>query len=160
VRLAKDDATVVLIAIVLVALTGWNVVDPLIALAVAVNILWTGYRLLGRSARGLLDEALPQADRTAIAAVLNRYEARGIHFHALRTRQAAGRSFISVHVLVPGAWTVQHGHDVMEDIERRICDALPNTTITTHMEPIEDPVSWRDADLPPVGAATPGKSET
>ncbi len=130
-----------------VLLTGWQRLDPIIAIGVALNILWTGYQLLRRSALGLLDRAVPPQQRAAIGAVLARYEAEGVKFHALRTRQAAGRSFVSVHVLVPGAWTVQRGHELLEEIERDIRGALPNTVVFTHLEPVEDPASFLDGDL-------------
>jgi cation diffusion facilitator family transporter len=137
----------VIAALFVVLLTGWQWLDPLIALAVAANILWTGYRLLKRSALGLLDRALPPPQRAAIAQVLARYQRDDLQFHALRTRQAAGRSFISVHVLVPGAWTVQRGHDLLEDIERDLRAAVPRAAVFSHLEPIEDPTSFLDREL-------------
>jgi cation diffusion facilitator family transporter len=137
----------VIAALVAVLLTGWQVLDPLIAIAVALNILWTGYRLLGRSARGLLDRAIPAEQREAIRSLLSGYEAQGVQFHALRTRQAAGRSFVSVHVLVPGAWSVQRGHDLLERIERDVRLAVPGVTVFTHLEPVEDAASFLDRDL-------------
>lgn len=137
----------VVIGVLLVTATGWLWLDPVIAIAVAINILWTGYRLLARSARGLLDQALSPADRGVIAAALARYEAQGIRFHALRTRQAAGRSFVSVHVLVPGAWTVQRGHELLEEIERDLRQTIAGATVFTHLEPIEDPASFEDREL-------------
>jgi cation diffusion facilitator family transporter len=137
----------VIAALFAVLLTGWQWLDPLIALAVAANILWTGYRLLKRSALGLLDRALPPPQRAAIAQVLARYQRDDLQFHALRTRQAAGRSFISVHVLVPGAWTVQRGHDLLEDIERDLRAAVPRAAVFSHLEPIEDPTSFLDREL-------------
>ena len=85
--------------------------------------------------------------RAAIGAVLARYEAQGVKFHALRTREAAGRSFVSVHVLVPGAWTVQRGHELLEEIERDIRAALSGAVVFTHLEPVEDPASFLDGDL-------------
>ncbi|MBX9632513.1 MAG: cation diffusion facilitator family transporter [Burkholderiales bacterium] len=130
-----------------VALTGWQRLDPIIAIVVALNILWMGFRLIRRSARGLLDRALPAQSRDAIHAVLARYEQRGIAFHALMTRQAAGRNFASVHVLVPGAWSVQQGHDLVEEIERDIRAAVPGTSVITHLEPREDPKSLDDVAL-------------
>ena len=137
----------VIVALFAVMLTGWQWLDPLIAIAVAVNILWTGYRLLKRSALGLLDQALPPPQRAAIAQTLARYQREDLQFHALRTRQAAGRSFISLHVLVPGAWTVQRGHDLLEDIERDLREAVPGAAVFTHLEPIEDPSSFLDREL-------------
>lgn len=130
-----------------VALTGWQRLDPIIAIVVALNILWMGFRLIRRSARGLLDRALPAQSRDAIHAVLARYEQRGIAFHALMTRQAAGRNFASVHVLVPGAWSVQQGHDLVEEIEHDIRAAVPGTSVITHLEPREDPKSLDDVAL-------------
>jgi len=137
----------VIVGVAAVAATGWLWLDPVIALAVAANILWTGMRLVRRSALGLLDRALPESDRRAIDAVLAEFRTRGIEFHALRTRAAAGRSFVSLHVLVPGDWTVQRGHDAVEDIEARIRAAIPAATVFTHLEPREDPASYRDVKL-------------
>jgi cation diffusion facilitator family transporter len=137
----------VIIGLVAVLVIGWYWLDPLIAIGVALNILWTGYLLIKRSALGLLDQALPVEQRAAIAAVLERFQAQGLQFHALRTRQAAGRGFVSVHVLVPGAWTVQRGHDLLEEIEAALRSAVPNISVFTHLEPIEDPASLLDRDL-------------
>lgn len=137
----------VIAGVAAVAATGWLRLDPILALAVAANIVWSGFRLVRRSALGLMDRALPEADRRAIDAVLEDYRARGLEFHALRTREAAGRSFVSVHVLVPGEWTVQRGHDAVEEIEARIRAAVPRTTVFTHLEPREDPASYRDERL-------------
>ena len=131
----------------IVALTGWTRLDPLIALVVAANILRIGLQLLQRSVLGLLDTTLPRADQEAIKQVLSRYEQNGIHFHALRTRHAGRRSFISCHVLVPGEWTVQRGHDLLEKIEREIRVAVPGATVFTHLEPIGDPAAWEDLSL-------------
>lgn len=143
-------STGVLIGIAAVALTGRHRLDPLIALAVAVNIVRIGVDLVRRSMLGLLDTALPPEARRAIEAVLERYRrSEGIQTHALRTRQAGARWFISVHVLVPGNWTVQRGHRLLEAIERDIRAALPAETITvfTHLESLDDPASWADTSL-------------
>jgi divalent metal cation (Fe/Co/Zn/Cd) transporter len=133
--------------VVAVALTGWLWLDSLIALAVAAHIVWAGVQLVRRSALGLLDRGLPAAERGAIEAVLDAYRTVGIEFHALRTRQAGGRSFVAMHVLVPGGWTVQRGHDVVEEIEARIRGAVGDATVLTHLEPREDPASYRDVKL-------------
>jgi divalent metal cation (Fe/Co/Zn/Cd) transporter len=114
---------------------------------VAVNILWTGLKLLRRSTLGLLDATLPPSDQEAIKQILSRYLNRGIHYHALRTRHAGSRSFISFHVLLPGEWTVQQGHDLLEDMEREIRAAVPGATVFTHLEPIGDPAAWQDLTL-------------
>ncbi len=137
----------VIVGLVAVMVTGWLWLDPLIALAVALNIVWTGYRLLERSALGLLDRALPVPQRERIAEVLRRFESRGVQFHALRTRQAAGRSFVSVHVLVPGEWSVQRGHELLEEIEASVRQAVRGASVITHLEPVEDPASHADRDL-------------
>jgi cation diffusion facilitator family transporter len=137
----------VVLGVVLVTLTGWQRLDPLIAIAVGGNILWTGYTLLRRSALGLLDPSLDLARLGAIHGVLDRFRAQGIGFHALRTREAAGRSFVSVHVLVPGDWTVQAGHDLLERIEGEIRSAVPGCSVITHLEPLEDPLSLADEAL-------------
>jgi cation diffusion facilitator family transporter len=127
--------------------TGWLRLDPLIALAVAANILWSGYRLMQRSIHGLLDRAVPPDQMRTFSGVLDRYRARGIDFHALRTRQAGARSFISLHVLVPADWTVAQGHGLAHEVETDIRAALPNATVMTHVEPLGYPESYRDMDL-------------
>jgi len=137
----------VIAGIAVVALTGWSRLAPILALAVAANILWTGVQLLRRSALGLLDATLPGADQQAIKQVLSRYLNRGIHCHALRTRHAGSRSFISFHVLVPGEWTVQQGHDLLEEMEREIRSAVPGSIVFTHLEPIGDPAALEDLTL-------------
>lgn len=137
----------VVAGVLVVFLTGMNRLDPIIAIVVAVNILWTGAKLLRRSVAGLMDTALPPAEHQAIMGVLQRYERDGIHFHALRTRHAGSRSFISFHVLVPGDWTVQHGHDLLEQVERDIRAAVPGATVFTHVEPVGDPLAWEDTSL-------------
>jgi cation diffusion facilitator family transporter len=137
----------VLIGLVAVKFTGWLVLDPIIAIGVAINILWAGFRLLRETGSGLLDAALPKEDRVAIDLVLNEHQAKGIQFHALRTRLAGSRRFVTLHVLVPGDWTVKRGHDLCEQIEMAISAALPGTHTITHLEPAEDPLSWEDQDL-------------
>ena len=131
----------------LVWATGWLWLDPVIALLVALNIVWTGWQLLQRSAAGLMDVSVPAADLEAIEAVLERYRRQGLDFHALRTRQAGSRAFISLHVLVPGAWSVQLAHDWSERIEADLRQAVSYAHVTTHLEPLEDPLSLADQDL-------------
>ena len=137
----------VMIGVAMVALTGWLRLDPLIALAVGVNILYTGSRLVMRSTAGLMDHALPAEDHDAIVAVLQRFTSDDVHFHALQTRESGHARFVSVHVLVPGAWTVQQGHDLLEDLEAALCDALPATDVHTHLEPVEDERAYKDSHL-------------
>lgn len=134
--------------------TGWLWLDPAIALLVAANIVWTGWQLLRRSAAGLMDESMPAAELAAIEEVLQRYRAQGLEFHALRTRQAGARAFITLHVLVPGSWTVKEGHDWSERIEADLRAVAPHASVTTHLEPGEDPLSHQDRELdrgPPAG---------
>jgi divalent metal cation (Fe/Co/Zn/Cd) transporter len=130
-----------------VALTGWQWLDPIVALAVGVNIVRAGIDLVRRSVLGLLDTAIPAHERAVLQVVLDAYRAQGIEWHAVRTRQAGMRRFVSLHVLVPGDWTVQRGHDLLEELERDVRGALRNTTVFTHLEPVEDPVSWEDIGL-------------
>lgn len=137
----------VVVGILLVKLTGWLILDPLIAIAVALNIIWTGLRLLRETASGLLDRSLPKEEQQIVLDVLGNYHQQGIVFHALRSRVAGSRRFISLHVLVPGGWTVQRGHDLCEAIEEELTRSLPKTHVFTHLEPLEDPVSWRDQTL-------------
>ena len=138
----------VVVGIVMVQLTGWLVLDPLIALLVAANIVWTGVRLLRDTAQGLLDRALPPEEMKKISGVLSQYEERDIRFHALRTRASGQRRFVSMHVLVPGKWTVQRGHDLSEKLEAELAEALRgNTTFFIHIEPSEDPASFADQSL-------------
>lgn len=137
----------VLAGIGAVALTGWHRLDPVIALAVAVQIVWTGVKLVRRSALGLLDTALPEPELAAVRAVLRRHEGAEVQFHALRTRQAGARRFVTVHVLVPGSWTVSRGHGLAERLEEEIRAAVPRATVLTHLEALEDPASFEDEAL-------------
>lgn len=142
----------VLIGVGAVAFTGWLWLDPAIAIAVAANITWTAVGLVRRSVLGLMDTALPDAELAVIHQALEPSRRDGIHYHALRTRRAGARRFVSMHLLVPGAWSVQRGHDLAEEIEDYIRERLANTTITMHLEPLEDPRSWADTTLDPVQA--------
>jgi cation diffusion facilitator family transporter len=137
----------VIVAVGLVWFSGWLWLDPVIALVVAANIVWTGWQLLHRSAAGLMDVSIPPEQIEAIEIVLEGYRARGLEFHALRTRQAGSRAFATLHVMVPGAWTVQVGHDWLERIEADIRNAVPRIHVTTHLEPKEDPLSLVDQVL-------------
>lgn len=137
----------VLIGVGAVALTGWLTLDPLVALAVAANIVWTGGRILRDSVAGLMDAALPAGEQRLLHELLRRYAAEGVEYHALRTRRAGAQRFVSLHVLVPPAWSVQQGHDMLERIEADIRDALPPVTVLTHLEPLGDPVAMNDQDL-------------
>jgi cation diffusion facilitator family transporter len=136
----------VLLGVGIAALTGLTILDPLIALVLAARIGWTGAQLIRRSVQGLMDASLPEAQVERIKAILASYTALGVQFHALRTRQAGAHSFVSVHVITPGDWSVRKGHDLLETIEREIQHAVPLSTVFTHLEPLEDPRSWDDAE--------------
>ena len=142
----------VFIGVVLVQVTGYLRLDPIIALAVAIQILWTGWQLMSRSFEGLMDRAVPEDDRAAITAVLDSLRHQGCDFHALRTRVAGAKSFVDVHVLVPGGMTVQAGHDIVEALESEVRAKLPHVEILTHLEPLEDPRSWDDPEKPLAGS--------
>jgi cation diffusion facilitator family transporter len=137
----------VLIGIALVWLTGYVRLDAIIALLVAANILFTGYRLLVRSGRGLLDVALEPGEIDSVKTILNEYSEKGVKYHALRSRQAAARKFMVVHLLVPGSWSVTRGHKLAEQIEDKVRAKIPNTNIVTHVEPADDPISMEDATI-------------
>jgi cation diffusion facilitator family transporter len=138
----------VVLAVIGVAVTGWQRIDPIIALVVAANIVWTGISLLRRSFLGLLDTALPAEDLAVINTILERYRERDdIHTHALRSREAGSRRFVSFHILVPGWWSVHEGHRLLEEIEEEIAEALPGITVFTHLEALDDPASYTDTTL-------------
>jgi cation diffusion facilitator family transporter len=130
-----------------VAIIGWQRLDPVVALAVATHIVWTGIRIVLKSILGLMDTALPADEQQTIRSVLDRYRDQGVHYHALRTRLSGAQRFVSVHVLVPGSWSVQRGHELLERIEGDIRSALPHTSVLTHLEPVDDPASWKDMAL-------------
>jgi len=125
-----------------VALSGWQWLDPVVALVVAGNIIRSGVRIVRDSVSGLMDTALPPGELKLVQDILDRLRQDGIEYHDLRTRTAGARRFVSVHVLVPGAWTVQRGHAFVDRIEAAICSALPNAEVITHLESLEDPASW------------------
>lgn len=125
-------------------LTGWQPLDPIVAIIVGVNIGWTGVGLVRSAMAGLMDTALPPEEQAIINEVLEKYSGGGVQFHAVRTRRAGAQRFVSFHVLVPGALTVQQGHDLLEEIEQQIRASLPRTSVFTHIEPLEDPSSWND----------------
>jgi len=148
----------VLAAVGAVALTGWTRLDPIVAFVVTANIVWTGGKIVRRSVAGLMDASLPTADIDSVKKVFAQHEAAGIQFHALRTRQAGTRKFVSVDVLVPGAWSVQQGHDLVEKIEAEIRAVVSDSSVFTHLEPLEDPLSWADEKLDRATDAPPPKS--
>lgn len=137
----------VIIGVGLVAITGYVRLDPIIALLVAANIVWTGYRIVQKSVLGLMDTAIADEEQNTLREVLAPYEKTGVQFHALRTRQSGSRRFISFHVLVPGNWSVHEGHQLLERIEAGISNAIAEVTVFTHLESLEDPASWNDETL-------------
>jgi cation diffusion facilitator family transporter len=132
----------VIVGVLVVAISGWLRLDPIVAIAVGINIVVTGWRLLARSVDGLMDHALGDEDHGRIVRVLDGLSSDSVHFHALQTRESGHLRFVSVHVLVPGAWTVQQGHDVLEQVEAAIRTELDHVEVYTHLEPVEDPAAY------------------
>lgn len=128
----------VIVGVILVAATGRRWIDPTVALLVALNIVVTGIALLRRAGAGLMDHALPAAEQESLERVLETYRRDGVSFHGIRTRQAGRRSFMTLHVLVPGTWSVVQAHRLADRVERDIQSALPGASVTTHVEPIEN----------------------
>ena len=137
----------VIMGVFLVSATHIQILDPIIAIIVAINIVVTGVVLMKRSAVGLMDSAISKEENDKIVTYLKTYENQKIQHHAMRTRQSGMRKFVTLHVLVPGDWSVQKGHDLLEEIERGIRDLIPRITVTTHLEPIDDPVSLEDGGI-------------
>ena len=138
----------VLLGILVVKLTGWLVLDPLVALAVATNIVWMAGRILIETAQGLLDRTIPEAEQKQLDDVLARFQGDGVEVHAVRARQAGPVRFIDMHVLVPGSWSVQRGHDLCESIESEVKALFLRASVMTHLEPAEDPSAWHDPGAP------------
>ncbi|GAB77455.1 cation diffusion facilitator family transporter [Austwickia chelonae] len=130
--------------VMLVGLTGWERLDPVVAMAVGVNIIVTGYQLLHSSVDGLMDRSWPAEENTRFAGIFSEFTSEKVKFHALRTREAGHQRFAEVHVLVPGEWTVQRGHNLVEEVETRIHRDFPDVQIICHLEPLEDPRSYDD----------------
>lgn len=137
----------VLLGLGLVWLTGWVWLDPVVAMVVAANIVWTAWDLIARSFNGLMDHALPEEEQQAVRSAIEVLLQPGLHFHALRTRQAGARKFVDFHLLVPGHWSVQESHDFTERIEDAVRKALPGAEVTVHIEPIEAESAWHDSAL-------------
>ena len=137
----------VIVGLVLVRITGWLILDPILALVVAANIVWTAWDLIARSFNGLMDHALPEAQQRMVRSAIESLLQPGLHFHALRTRQAGTRKFVDFHLLVPGTWNVQEAHDLTERVEEAVRAALPGAEVTVHIEPIEAESAWKDSAL-------------
>jgi cation diffusion facilitator family transporter len=133
--------------IIIVSITGLNIIDPILALLVAGNIVISGVSLVRKSVHGLMDTIIPETDIEKLKKVCEPYTKEGISFHAIRTRQAGSRKFISMHVLVPGSWSVHQGHRLLEEIELKIRQEIPESSILTHLESLDDPASWDDLGL-------------
>jgi cation diffusion facilitator family transporter len=137
----------VIVGLLAVKLTGWQWLDPLLALLVALQIVRTGVGLLKTAVNGLMDTSLPAEEVNQVRAVLERYCSDAVQYHALRTRQSGAYRFVSVHVQVPGDWSVQRGHTLLEAIERDLRQVVAPVSVFTHLEPVDDPVSWEDISL-------------
>jgi cation diffusion facilitator family transporter len=139
----------VLLGVGLVQLTGWMILDSIVAIGVALNIIWTGYLLMKRSAMGLLDSAIPDEETDNVVHVIEKYKSENVGFHSLMTRQAGQRKFISFHLLVPDAWSIKKGHDFSEKVEKEIRNLFPESPVNvlTHIEPLEDPKSFKDINI-------------
>ena len=137
----------VLAGIVLVWLTGWDWLDPVIAIAVGVNILFAGYALVQESTAGLMDVSLPEEDNERLRAILSSRAGAEVGFHLMRTRVSGTRQFMEFHLLVPDEWSVKQGHDFLEDLSDEIVSEFPRMTVTGHIEPINDARSYSHADL-------------
>jgi cation diffusion facilitator family transporter len=132
----------VVVGVLLVSLTGWLRLDPIIAFLVGCNIIWTGWHLVRESVDGLMDHAPSAECQADINRIIEEVSSPDVHIHGVRARVAGHENHVAMHVLVPGSWTVQRGHDVLEDIEARFRDTFAHITIDTHLEPIEDPRSY------------------
>ena len=135
----------VVVGVLLVALTGWERLDPVVAFAVGLNILVTGSRLVRGASAGLMDVSLPKEDNELIRTVLDRFTSAEVSWHRLLTREAGNRRFMQFDLLVPGEWTVQRGHDLVEDITDALVAEFPDIDVICHIEPVEDPRSYEDS---------------
>jgi len=137
----------VLGGLIVVYVTKLYILDPVIAIIAGINIIFTGVSIVQRSFAGFMDSAIDKGYLDGIQSIFRTYISQGLAFHVLRTRQAGSRKFISFHVLVPGVWSVQKAHSVVEEIEMKVRTLVPFATVTTHIEPIEDPNAWNDEGL-------------
>jgi cation diffusion facilitator family transporter len=137
----------VLLGLGMVYLTHVEVLDPLIALLVSANIVWTGFDLVRRSFNGLMDHALPAKEMNAVRSAIEGVLGPGTHFHALRTRQAGTHRFADFHLLVAGDLPVRRAHDLANRVEQAVRDSVPGIEVTIHIEPIDERASWEDSAL-------------
>ena len=134
--------------------------DPLLALVMAGNILWTGSNLVRRSFNGLMDHSLPQEEQSALRKAIEARLEPGMTYHAFRTRQAGARRFVDFHLLVPGSLTVKQAHACGDRIEEAVRSAAFNVEVTVHIEPIEDPGAWENTDLLKMEQAEKAKEQS
>lgn len=134
----------VLLGLLLVKITGWIILDPLIAILVAVNIVFTGFKLIKRSVAGLMDEALSDDELNRVKSILDKYRKQRITYHSLYTRKAASKNFIFLHLIMPGNWHISRGHEMTKEIELKIEKILPDSDVFIHIEPLNDPDSFDD----------------
>ena len=140
----------VVVGLLAVSVTGWQAADPLVALLLAAHVGWIGFRLVSSAVHGLMDRALAPGELRRVTdalAAVTATEEDEVRYHALRTRRSGPRCFVSFHVQVPGRWSVQRGHDLVEAMEAEIRHRLPAASVFTHIEPLEDPRSYRDQGL-------------
>ena len=137
----------VIAGVFLVSVSHIQVLDPIIAIVVAINIIITGIVLMKRSAVGLMDSAIPKEEHEKITKYLDTFKGQQVEYHAIRTRQSGMRKFATLHILVPGNWSVQKGHNLLEEMEKGIRRLIPRITVTTHLEPIDDPISLKDGGI-------------
>ncbi|MDO5503588.1 MAG: cation diffusion facilitator family transporter [Actinomycetia bacterium] len=134
----------VVVGVGLVALTGWLRLDPIVAFLVGCNIVVTGWQLVRRSVDGLMDHTMSAADNARLATLLHTFASDEVHFHGIRTREAGAEKHVSMHVLVPGHWSVQQGHDLLERVEHAVREEFDLCEVDTHLEPLEDPRSYEE----------------
>lgn len=134
----------IIVGVALVAVTGFAILDPIMAILMALNILWTGWRLMRESVHGLMDGAWDEDDILKLNRILDEFRSEEVQFHDIRTRRAAASCFVSFHLLVPGEWSVQRAHELAEKVESKLAEAIPGAAAISHLEPIEDPASYAD----------------
>jgi cation diffusion facilitator family transporter len=137
----------VVIGLALAHFSGIEQLDPIIAILIALNILWTGYQLLRVAVDGLMDRALSPETVIEIQQAIDSEIGPRTTYHALRTRRAGARAFVDFHLLVPGDVTVQEAHNLTNRIEHAVATVLPIAETTVHIEPIEEPTAWTDSPL-------------
>jgi cation diffusion facilitator family transporter len=125
----------VILGLLLALATGWYVLDPLLASLVALNILWTGWRVVGESMSGLMDRATPPEMLAEIRKVIGERIGAALEVHDLKTRLAGPAAFIEFHLVVPAAMTVAESHRICDRIESALGEAVPGARVLIHVEP-------------------------